>query len=31
MCVVVFQIGKDNANLQKLLDGFDSIKAKVRF
>ena len=28
MCLF-FQIGAENANLQKLLEAFDSIKAKV--
>lgn len=26
----VLQIGKENPNLQKLIDAFDSIKTKVR-
>lgn len=29
MCVIVFQIGDENACLQKVLDAFNVIKTKV--
>lgn len=29
MCIFAFQIGGDNASLQKVLDTFDMIKTKV--